>query len=68
MSDRALHVSRIVDHGTVVALAGRYVDDGTFGQIVMDRRPFAEFWLGWAKARHPQPVYHDEARSTVWFD
>ncbi len=68
MIERPVHISRIVDHGSVVSLLGQYDDDGSPARITLDHRPFIAFWQDWAKAGHPQPVLHDADEATLRFE
>lgn len=68
MTARPLQVDRVIDHGTVVQLIGRYADDGELAIVHLDHRPFQDFWSGWSAAGKPQPVRFDADEGTLAFD
>jgi hypothetical protein len=68
MKSRLVEITQVIDHGTVVVLAGHIVDDKRPIRIVCDHRPFAVFWHAWSAAEFPQPVVYDPNAHTLRFD
>jgi len=68
VSERAICVSRVIDHGSAILLIGETAIDKRTVHIAFDWRPFHEFWLDWCRAGMPQPIYYDDETKTLRFE